>query len=79
LSRRQYSQLGIDTLVSNIASLTSIVSNINRPTSTVNNNNKQLPISSVRTSHPSATVGPPTDEVVYETEETSIVDVPMVH
>ena len=71
------SQLGIDTLVSNIASLTSIVSNINRPTSTVNNNNKQLPISSVRTSRPSATVGPPTDEVVYETEETSIVGVPM--
>ena len=71
------SQLGIDTLVSNIASLTRMVSNINRPTSTVNNNNKQLPISSVRTSRPSATVSPPTDEVVYETEETSIVDVPM--
>ena len=71
------SQLDIDTLVSNIASLTRMVSNINRPTSTVNNNNKQLPISSVRTSRPSATVSPPTDEVVYETEETSIVDVPM--
>jgi len=57
--------------------LTSIVSNINQPTSTVNNKKKQPPISSVCTSRPSATVGPPTDEVVYETEETSIVDVPV--
>ena len=72
------SQLGIDILVRNIASLTSIVSNINQPTSTVDNNKKkQPPISSDRTSRPSATVGPPTDEVVYETEETSIVDVPV--
>ena len=31
----------------------------------------------MRTCRPSATVGPPTDEVVYETEETSIVDVPV--
>jgi len=35
------SQLGIDTLVSNITSLTSIVSNINQPTSTVNNKKKK--------------------------------------
>ena len=34
------SQFDIDTLVSNIASLTRMVSNINRPTSTVNNNKK---------------------------------------
>ena len=34
-------------------------------------------ISSVRTSRPSATDGPPTNKVVYETEETSIVDVPV--
>ena len=38
---------------------------------------KLPPISSVRTSRPSPTVDTPTDEVVHETEETSIVDVPV--